>query len=109
MLKVNEILTKTQADGAQTVSLGNFDSARLHQFQVAVSSTPTAGTLTVAIRTPGASTYSTLPWTIDLTDLSTQSVFQFTGFADSIQITPTSFDADKTYSVIVCTGSRGNY
>lgn len=109
MLKVNEILTKTQADGAQTVSLGNFDSAKLHQLQVSVSATPTAGTLTVAIRTPGASTHATLPWTVDLTDLSTQSVFQFVGFADQIQITPSGFDADKTYSVIICTGNRGNY
>ena len=91
MIKISEILTKTQADGQQTVSIGNFDSAKLHQIQVTTSATPAAGTLTVGIKTPGSSTYATLPWTIDLTTLSTQSVFQFVGFANSISVTPTSF------------------
>lgn len=108
MIKTNQILTKTQADGAQVVSLGVFDEAKLHQLQVSVSATPAAGTLSVAIKTPGASAYATLPWTIDLTSLSTQSVFQFTGFASDIQVTPSSFDADKTYTVDICTGDRGS-
>lgn len=109
MIKVSEILTKTQADGAEAVSIGSFDSSKLHQLQVSVSATPTAGTLTVAIKTPGASDYAPLPWTIDLTALATNSVFQFSGFAESIQVTPTGFDGDKTYSVIICTGDRGLY
>ena len=109
MIKVSELLLKTQADGAQAVTLGNFDSAKLHQIQVITSATPTAGTLTVGIKTPGASTYTDLSWSIDLTALAAQSVFQFTGFAEAVQITPTGFDADKTYSVTICTGDRGNY
>lgn len=109
MIKTNQILNATQADGAQAVTLGNFDSAMLHQIQVSVSATPTAGTLSVAIKTPAASAYSTLPWTIDLTALATNSVFQFVGFATAIQFTPTSFDGDKTYTVDICTGNRGNY
>jgi hypothetical protein len=84
-----------------------FDEAKLHQIQVIVSATPAAGTLAVAIKTPGASDYATLPWTIDLTALATNSVFQFAGFATDIQFTPTGFDGDKTYSVYICTGDRG--
>jgi hypothetical protein len=106
-IKTNSILTKTQADGAQTADLYVFDCAKLHQIQVVVSSTPAAGTLTVGVKTPGASTYAALPWTIDLTDLANNSLFQFTGFATSIQVTPTGFDADKTYSVYICTGDKG--
>jgi hypothetical protein len=109
MIKVSEILTKTQADGAQAVSIGAFDSSKLHQLQVSTSATPAAGTLTVAIKTPGSDTYAALPWTIDLTALATQSVFQFTGFANAIQVTPSGFDADKTYTVIICTGDRSVY
>lgn len=107
MIKTTSILAKTQADGAQTVSLEVFDCAKLHQLQVSTSAVPTAGILTVAVKTPGSSTYNDLPWTIDLTDLATTSVFQFEGFAESIQITPTGFDAAKTYTVYVCSGDRG--
>jgi hypothetical protein len=107
MIKTNSLLTKTQADGAQTVDLTHFDSAKLHLIQVVTSATPAAGTLTVGVKTPGASTYAALPWTIDLTALATNSLFQFTGFATSIQFTPTGFDGDKTYSVYVCTGDKG--
>lgn len=108
-IKTSEILTATQADGAQTVSLGPFDCAKLHQIQVTVSATPAAGTLTIGVKSPGAATYAALPWTIDLTALATQSLFQFTGFAEGIQITPTGFDADKTYTVYICTGDKGGY
>lgn len=107
MIKTNQILTATQADGAQAVTLGRFDSAKLHQIQITVSATPAAGTLTVAVKTPGSDSYATLPWTIDLADLVTNSIFQFTGFATAIQFTPTGFDGDKTYTVDICTGDKG--
>ena len=109
MVKVSEILLATQADGAQSVSLGNFDSAKLHQLQVSTSATPAAGTLSVSIKTTGASDFATLSWSIDLTDLANQSVFQFTGLVSEIQVTPVGFDGDKTYSVVIATGDRGNY
>jgi hypothetical protein len=108
-IKSTSVLAKTQADGAQTVSLTQFDCAKLHQFQVSTSATPAAGILTVAVKTPGAATYKDLPWTIDLTALATTAVFQFYGFAESFQFTPTGFDADKTYTVYVCTGDKGIY
>ena len=107
MIKVNQILEATQADGAQAVTLGVYDSAKLHQIQVTVSATPAAGTLAVAVKTPGSDSYAALPWTIDLTDLATNSIFQFTGFATAIQFTPSSFDGDKTFTVDICTGDKG--
>ncbi len=103
MIYKNELLTKTQADGVQTVSLNIFDEAQLSQIHIAVSATPAAGTLTVSIRTPGAATYVDLAPTIDLTD---PSIFQFWGFADSIRLTPTGFDADKTYTATIISGVR---
>ena len=108
-IKTSSILVATQADGAQTVDLRSFDCAKLHQLQVSTSATPSAGTLTIGVKSPGAATYATLPWTIDLTALASQSLFQFTGFVESIQITPTGFDADKTYGVYICTGDKGGY
>ena len=78
-----------QADGAQTISLEGADRFREHQIQVEVSATPSAGTLTVAFRTPGASEYVDVG-TIDLTD--SEDYLQYvTGFADSMQFTPASF------------------
>jgi hypothetical protein len=102
MIHKTQLLAKTQADGAQTVSLGSYDKAHLHQIHVETSAAPAAGTLAVAIKTPGASTYLTQTPTIDLTSLF---IFQFTGYAESIQFTPTAFDGDKTYTVTVISGA----
>lgn len=103
MLYKTTLTGKTQADGAVSVSLSSYDSMMLHQIHVSTSATPAAGTLTVAIKTPGASTYVSLSPTIDLTSIS---LFQFTGYAESIRFTPTGFDGDKTYSVVVVSGNR---
>lgn len=106
MIKLSKLENKTQADGAQTVSLEAFDDALTHQLHTEVSATPTAGTLTVSIKTYGASGFVDLTDTIDLTSIA---VMQFTGYATEIQITPTGFDADKTYSIYIISGNRGNY
>lgn len=92
---------KTQADGAQTVSLGIYEESLLHQIDVTTSATPAAGTLTVAIKTPGSSVFKSLTPTIDLTN---PALFQFWGFAEQIRITPTGFDGDKTYTVVITSG-----
>jgi len=105
MILKNTITAATQADGAQTIDLDVFDEARLHQIQFSTSATPTAGTLTIAIKTPGASSYVNLSPALDLTNGS--GLFQFWGFAESIQFTPASFDALKTYTVTVISGIRG--
>ena len=103
MIYSTSLSAKTQADGAVSVSLGSYDSMMLHQIHVATSATPVAGTLTVSIKTPGASNYIDLSPTIDLTS---PSLFQFTGFASDIQFTPSGFDGDKTYSIIIISGNR---
>lgn len=101
MITTNTLSSLTQADGAQTVSLGVFDESQLHQIHISTSATPAAGTITVAVRTPGASTYISLTPTISLVS---PVLFQFYGFADSIQLTPASFDGDKTYDVVITSG-----
>ena len=109
MIIKNTVSAATQADGAQEVTLGVYDSSLSHQMQVSTSATPAAGTLTVAIKTPGASAYANLTQTIDLTDLASQAVFQFTGFTEAIQFTPAGFDADKTYTVDIISGKPGDF
>lgn len=100
-LHTDSLTAKTQANGAQTISVEGFESLRHYQIQAAVSATPSDGTLAVAIRTPGASEYTTLG-TIDL--VNGPLTVQFEAFCDSIQLTPTSFDAEKTYSIFLVSG-----
>lgn len=84
----------TQADGAQTFDLLGFEMSYHHQLQIVLSATPTAGTLTVSARTPGATAYVDIG-TIDMT--GTDLINTFDVYADSVKITPASFDAAKTY------------
>lgn len=97
----NSITGKTQADGAQVIGLQNADSALIHQIHVEVSATPTAGTLTVEVKTPGATDYIAVSGTIDLTSIA---LFKIEGLAESIRVTPSGFDADKSYDVYVTSG-----
>lgn len=96
------VTDKAQADGAQSISLGADDRFRQHQIQVEVSATPSAGSLAVAVKTPGASAFQEIG-AIDLT--ATLKPMQFSGLAAEIQLTPSGFDADKTYSVYVASGA----
>jgi hypothetical protein len=70
---------------------------------VVVSATPAAGTLTVAIRTPGSTDYVSIG-SIDL--VNGPYVVTFEAFADSLQLTPVLFDAAKTYSVYVASANE---
>lgn len=95
------ITGKTQAMGAQEINvIGSLDmhrDAKRHwQVQIVPSATPSVGTMAVAVKTPGASGYSTLTTTIDMT--GTELLVSFDAAAESIRLTPTGFDADKTYS-----------
>ena len=101
-IKAQNILTKGQADGAQELTLSVYDCARLHQIQVELSATPAAGTLTVSVKTPGASSYIDLEHTIDL--VNGPYLYQIYGIIEAIQFTPTGLDGDKTYSVYVVSG-----
>jgi hypothetical protein len=95
MQRTFKILSKSQADGAQTFSLTGYERARIHQLQIDLSATPTAGTMDISIRTPGASDYVSLG-DIDLVNGPLAATFE--GYCDSVRITPTGFDAGKTYS-----------
>jgi len=94
------VADKAQTDGAQTFALE--PGHRVHQIQFEPSATPSAGTMTFKIRTPGADEYYEID-SIDLTDI-TDYMVTITAFADSLIATPTSFDAGKTYSLHVFSG-----
>ena len=101
----NQAVTgKTQAGGAFTVLLGASDKFSRHQIQAEVSATPSAGILAVAVRSPGATDFVTLDGSFDLTGTDLLKTFG-PCFAAEIRFTPASFDADKTYNVIVTSGA----
>lgn len=95
MHRTFKVIDKTQAGGAQTVGLAGYERAGRHQIQVDVSETPTAGTMTIEIKTPGASDYVEIG-EIDLVNGPLAAVFD--GHVDAIRLTPVLFDADKTYT-----------
>ena len=101
-IKESSLEAKSQADGAQAVTLGVFDCAKLHQLQVELSAAPAAGTLTIGVKTPGASGYVDLTHTIDL--VNGPYLYQIYGFIEALQFTPTGLDGDKTYSVFILSG-----
>ena len=96
-------LLKAQADGAQVLGNKGFEYLPHHQIQVEVSAQPSAGTLAVEYKTPGATEYVAATGSpIDLTALNKAKAFRLDNvFAEAFRFTPSSLDADKTYSVIV--------
>ena len=99
------ITGKTQANGAQEINVVDSlemsrEAKKFWQIQIVPSATPSTGTMTIAVKTPGASAYTTLTTTIDMT--GTELLATFEAAAESIKLTPTSFDADKTYSAYLC-------
>lgn len=103
----NRIVTgKAQVDGAFSILLDSKDNMYRHQVQVEVSATPIAGTLTVAVRSPGATNFVDLDGTFDLTGDDLLKIFGPI-FAAEIRFTPAAFDAEKTYNVIVTSGVSG--
>jgi len=97
---------KKQSDGAFTVLLQESDRMCRHQVQVELSATPSAGTLAVAVRSPGATGFVTLDGTFDLTGAELLKTFGPV-FAAEIRFTPALLDADKTFNVIVTSGVDG--
>jgi len=107
MILFNEVVSdKTQADGAFIVALGASKDFCYHQIEVEVSATPSAGSLAVAIRSPGAREFVTLDGSFDLTGTELLKTFG-PCFAEEIRFTPASFDTGKTYNVIITSGVNG--
>lgn len=96
-------LLKAQADGAQIIGNKGYEYLPHHQIQVEVSATPSAGTLAIEYKTPGATEYvAVIGSPIDLTALNTARAWRLDHvFVDAFRFTPSSLDADKTYSVII--------
>jgi len=100
------ILTKTgltQADGAETFDLKEENAFATQQLQIEVSAQPTVGTLAIAAKSPGGTVFSVLDSTIDMTVLTATNakIVQIDVLAEAIKITPTGFDAGKTYNAIL--------
>lgn len=95
---------KTQEDGAQDIDVSaslylGIGAKRYWQVQVSPSAVPTGGELEVSVKAPGADGYQALDTAIDLT--GSDLLLSFVAIAESIRITPSDFDADKTYSVFL--------
>ncbi|MFW9899916.1 MAG: hypothetical protein ACFFDY_01355 [Candidatus Thorarchaeota archaeon] len=101
----NSVEDKSQADGAQTVSLTDANGALFHQIQFVPSATPViAGTMTVSIKTPGSDTYEDMASTIDL--INGPYTLQINALLDGVKFTPTGYDAAKTYSLYIASGDN---
>lgn len=100
----SKVTGKKQSDGAFSVLLGSKDRACRHQIQVEVSATPAAGSLAVAVRSPNATDFVTVDGAIDMTGTDLLKILSDYAFAAELKFTPSGFDADKTYNVIVTSG-----
>jgi hypothetical protein len=115
-----EILKATNADGAQIMNTeGSYNGVcenafgnprlialRNWQFHIEVSdastgaaATPTAGTLEIAFKTPGANRAIAATTGIDLTQGDQIFTSEQPVLAEEIVITPSGLDADKVFSV----------
>ena len=99
--KRQSVTGKAQADGAQTFTVEPYHGK--HQLQFEPSAAPSAGTMTFEVRTPGATAYQALDFTMDLT--GSNLTYQVNGNFDRIKATPALFDAAKTYA-LHCFSSR---
>ncbi|MBF0397979.1 MAG: hypothetical protein HQK78_14460 [Desulfobacterales bacterium] len=91
------ILDLMAEDGASTVNLSDWTHCRNHQIKIKVSAEPSAGTLTVQIKSPGAAEFDTIG-SITLNDARQRLMF-FTGNAEYLRFVPINFDTDKKYSI----------
>lgn len=88
---------KTQADGVFTIDTGptqvyKQDILWHYQVQIVVPDTTTAGTLQLAIKSPDAAEYTDLVDVIDLVNGPLSVTFD--AVAESLQFTPSSFQAE---------------
>lgn len=98
---VNATTGKTQANGVFTVSPYAAGRAAPYSTTIGIecSATPSAGTLLVEYRLNGMTTWVTAS-TVNLVSSPT-TISIISGYPFEFRFTPTSFDADKTYSVTV--------
>jgi len=95
----------TQADGAQDLTSSNayetngVEGRYRWQLQVENDGTQTTGTLTVSGKTPGASVFQE----IATVDMNAPAIANWTGFYESVQVYPSSYDG-STYDVYIVAG-----
>lgn len=92
----------TQAAGAVTLEV---NPANVYQIYVTTSDTATAGTAAVAVRYPESTNFVALKdsegnaVSINLT--APEAILVENAVISAVRITPTSFDADKTFKLVV--------
>lgn len=98
-MAVKEVLAekgKTQADGAFQVAVKPVSRYRI---QVQITGSPTAGTLAIGVKTPGAESYAAAVGSIDL--VNGPLVKDIDGPAAGFEFTPSGYDG-TSYDVIIC-------
>jgi|GEM_PF-2045044 len=97
------VTDKTLADGAESLATGADDGFPFHALRVQVDAAPSAGTLAVAVRIPGATEFDTLA-TLDLTD-PTALRWNHSGFVAEWKFTPSGIvPAGTQWSAFVTAG-----
>jgi hypothetical protein len=87
----------TPAGGAQVIDMAGYARVRNHQVHV-TSVSSSAGTIAVAVRTPGTDEYVT----VETKNLSAGSLaFAVDYYCDAMQFTPASDNAAKDFDVAV--------
>ena len=103
----------TQGDGEQVIDVsGSYEGIEENkvrnprflaltnwQLQFIVSGSPTAGTATISVKSPGASGFADLSTTVDL--IKGPLLVSFEALAEEIKVTPDSFDGDSFDVVLI--------
>ncbi len=95
----NHVTGKKQSDGAFSMDVsdslycGDF-AKRKWTIQVVCNGSPSAGTLTVGAKVPGASEHADMSDTIDLSSGS-PAPYTFEATVESLEFTPDSYDGDS--------------
>jgi hypothetical protein len=97
MQRTFKLTGKTPADGAQVIDMAGYGRVKAKQVQL-TSKSSSAGSMAVAIRTPGTEEYMTVE-TVNM--VAGTLVFPVDFYCDAMRFTPTSTDAAKDFDISV--------
>jgi hypothetical protein len=97
MQRTFKLTGKTTADGVQVIDMAGYERIKAKQVQLTTESS-SAGSMAVAIRTPGTSEYVT----VERVNIAAGAlVFPVDYYCDSMQFTPDSTDTAKDFDIFV--------
>lgn len=97
MQRTFKLTGKTPADGAQVIDMAGYGRVKAKQVQL-TSESSSAGSMAVAIRTPGTDEYMTVE-TVNM--VAGTLVFPVDYYCDAMRFTPASTDAAKDFDISV--------